>query len=716
VPREYLAQCWSCLGEFDAGSAVWCTCSARTPTKLCPFCIHCFCQADPDYQENFWNGAPEDLREEREMLKNAPGAVGEALIRSNLLNTDQLLSALKYSRSRKVALDAAVIELGFVSRENLTLVSGQAQGGAAIDLARQLIDASLVSAVSVELCYRKRLLPISREEIGGNAVLTLAMAGPTDVETIDQIQTLTGCRIISMSAPEKEILDRLRDLFPEEIARLADDEAEAPVVSAPRRVAPPPRAPDPAPPTRRKTARMKTAPVPPPAAPAPAATAGTPAAVRRQRRAAAEAAASRLEELVPIEDEEETGGERPDPSPVPDPLLPSHAPPAGPGAPAAAAAGALQKILAEAITRKASHVQMEIRGGDLSLFLRVDGTLFRARPPAWLTASQLSQAVASCASLPEADRQAIGRLAVKAGERRIEVVARRRPFPGGESLFLKIVDPQQFFRGLEDLGPSALDRERILKSLALPCGLIVLSAPPHNGLDATRYSLLAHLAREGRRVLSIEAPRLISVERARQEEIPLPAGAAAARAAIGAAQGAEVLFLPEIDGAQTAALALEAATESLVVVPVQARRASQAPAALLWHRLDPAALASSLRLVVNQRLVRRLCEGCRTPTSVADHVFKMMGLSSDEALDLKVFQGGGCDRCGPLSPGYQGRVALFEVMEGTPEMAKLIGSGASPGELEREARRAGMSPLRAACLAAIGQGVTTLEEFQKGNF
>jgi len=114
--------------------------------------------------------------------------------------------------------------------------------------------------------------------------------------------------------------------------------------------------------------------------------------------------------------------------------------------------------------------------------------------------------------------------------------------------------------------------------------------------------------------------------------------------------------------------------------------------------------------------VRRICATCRNATPVTDRVLKMMGLTSDEALDLKASQGTGCDACGPLSPGYAGRVALVEVLEGTPEIAALLAAGGSPGEIEREARRAGMSPLRAGCLSMVGQGITTLEEFQKGNF
>ncbi len=647
------------------------------------------------------------MKEERDILKSAPGSVGESLIRSNLLSTDQLVSALKWVQARGGTLEAALQELGFVSKENMTLVSqGQAQGGASIDLGRQLIDASLVAAISVELCYRKRILPIAREEIGGTPVLTLAMAGPTDLDTIDQIQSLTSCRIIPMSAPESDILAKLTDLYPKDVRALTQAEAAAPDVALG--------------PATLSRATLVAAP------PGPARTPG-----RAPRRGggtarAARTAPSTLAELLPIE-------ETPAPlSQVPSPPAPRAAPSAvWAAAPAAApepaalpaarpsgaeAAPALQKILAEAVARKASQVQVELRDTALTVFFRVDGSLFRVRPPVLSSPAALAEAIAACASLPADAKPATGRITVKAGERKIDVVVRRRPFAGGESLILKIVDPPQFLRTLEELGPSALDRERIRKALGLPNGLILMSAPPHNGLDATRCSLLLHLARQGRRLLSIESPRLLIIEEIRQEEIAAPVDADRLGAILEANPGVEVLVLPEVDGTAMAALALERAAECLVIMSVPARRASQAPAALLWHHVDPAQLAARLRLVLNQRLVRRLCDSCRSPSPVADPILKMMGLTPDEALDLNTHQGSGCDRCGVLSPGYSGRVPLFEVMEGTPEIAALVASGASPGALEREARRAGMSPLRAACLSCVGQGITSLEEFQKGNF
>lgn len=724
MPREYPVQCWSCLGEFDAGGAVWCTCNARTPTKLCPFCFHCFCQADIEYQEGFWTNAPEELNEERGLLKGASDPIGEQLIRSNLLNTDQLVSALKWQQTHPGRLGDALVDLSLVSRENLDLVTqGRGPESAAVDLTQQIVDASLITLLTVELCFRKRLLPVSREELGGKSILTLAIAGPTEVETIDRIQSLTNCTVIPMSAGAEAILTRLTELFPDEVAALHagendsavsltagpghDAPAPAEVATRPGRKGRPRSASGAAAPTAAAARAVKAAahsPTPRPAvvlAPAPAHV-PDPLALE-------DPVAGADSDILP---EAETVPESVDDLPAADDVLPE--------APTAArdadATPALQKVFAEAIGKRASSIHFEVRGGNASLFFRIDGMLFRARPPAGADPADLARAVATLASLPAGDGAASGRIAVRASDRKIDFVVRRLPGIGGTSLLIKKVDPARFVRDLDSLGLSSQDLRRLRAVLKQPHGLVVLCAPPHNGLESTRVALMAALAQEGRRVSSIEPQALLPIDGVRIEEIPFPPKAQTLRDAASRIHGTEVLFLPEIQEAALAALAVEKAVACLVVTSIQARRAAQVPGALLWHRIDPALLAETLRLVVCQRLVRRICTGCEGVVQVADKVLKMMGLTGDEALDLKVSQGSGCDRCSALSPGYSGRVALFELLEIAPETAILVSKGSPPGEIEREARRSGMSPLRAACLAGVGAGFTTLEEFQKGNF
>jgi len=722
VPREYPTQCWSCLGEFDAVSAVWCSDNAHSATKLCPFCFRCFCQADAEYLEAFWKGAPDELKEERDILKGATGSSGEALIRSNLLSTDQLVSALRWQQNRKTSLEDALVDLGFVSRQNLDLVvKKQAPAGSTnLDLSKGLVDASLVTTVTVALCYRKKILPIIKEEIGGMEVLTLAMAGPTDVETIDQVQSLTSCRVIPMNASESDILLRLQDLFPKEVAALraaeAGGAAEPAALTGTDRAAG-----DDRPAAAGKPPRAAKVPAKRKASAGPAAAQqiseedleeafSEPAPVTKAPTIAPPAASARISDPLELDEE---------PAPAPKVAPPRAAPPA----PAAAVpfvpedgSSILQTILSEAISKRTSLVQFEIRNTTLSLFFRIDGNLFRAKLPAHASAAGLTRALNTVASLPAGNQPAAGHLTLKSGGRRIDVVVRRVSAAGAESFLLKIIERSDFIRPLPSVGLSSHDLERLRQALALPHGLVVLSSPPHNGLQTTRYSLMAHLAEGQRRTLSIDAPQFVALEGIRQEEVPVPPDAASCRKALASVPGSEIVFLPEIQNAEMAALAVELASSCLVVASIQARRASQAPAAILWHRVDATALSSVLKLIVNQRLVRRLCDACRKPAQVTDRVLKMMGLTSDEALDLKVYQAAGCDTCGPLSPGYTGRVALWEVLEGTPEIAALVASGGSPGEVEREGRRAGMSPLRADCLAFVGQGITSLEEFQKGNF
>ena len=648
------------------------------------------------------------------MLKGAAGTLGESLIRSNMLSTDQLVSALRWQQNSGGALEDALVELGFISRDNLNIVNkGSAKGGGTIDLSQHVIDASLINELSVDLCYRKKILPITREEIGETPLLTLAMAGGANVDTIDQVQTLTSCRIIPMSAPEEAILQRLKELFPEEVAAI--ESGRSPAAS-------------------------------PTAAPGRSAAAGQPASKRGSRargsRGATAAAPLKSEDLETIEEEEEA------PAPVPAPSLkpagrkanPKAAPPATRTAPAprpaaapapaaastpaaasmpTSASGApalLQKILSVGVNRRATTIQLELRGDSSTLFFRIDGALERGPAPVCDPPDALARLIARRASLPDGGGSAAGRMSVKSGVRKLEIAVRRLPFQGGESLVLTIVDAARFVRDLDELGFSTLDRERVTRVVGMPDGLIILSAPPHNDLEVTRHSLMAQVGREGRRVLALDSPHLLDVKGVRHQEISFPPDAERARDLLEGAQGAEIVFMPDIEDAGIASLAVERASSSLVVTSIQARRASQVAAAILWHQIEPQALAGVLKMVINQRLVRRVCDDCKAPVAAAERVLKMMGLTADEALDLKTFQGSGCDRCASLGQGYSGRMALVETLEVTPEIAQLVASGGSPGEIEREARHTGMSPLRVSCLSGIGQGLTTLEEFQKGNF
>ena len=116
---EYAVNCWNCLGEYDALSAVWCSCNPSHPTKVCPFCLQCFCTAPQSYADKFWASAPAELLQDREMLSNARGPLGEALVRAKAITSDQLLAALKAQKSSCKKLGEVLVELGYVPKDTL---------------------------------------------------------------------------------------------------------------------------------------------------------------------------------------------------------------------------------------------------------------------------------------------------------------------------------------------------------------------------------------------------------------------------------------------------------------------------------------------------------------------------------------------------------------------------------------------------------------------
>jgi len=210
--QEYITQCWNCLGEFDAAGAIWCSCNPRSPTKVCPFCLTCFCSATAEFKDQFWKAAPEDIKDDLATLGRAKLPIGELLIRANLLTTSQLLSALKEQKRRgnQVRIGEILIDLGFVPRESLEYFLKHQQSVTSFDLKEMAIRPELIEKVGYDLCLKKRILPVDLEMFRDKPMLSLAMATPSDAATIDQVQTITKAQVIPGLAPEEEILRHLR--------------------------------------------------------------------------------------------------------------------------------------------------------------------------------------------------------------------------------------------------------------------------------------------------------------------------------------------------------------------------------------------------------------------------------------------------------------------------------------------------------------------------
>jgi type IV pilus assembly protein PilB len=224
------------------------------------------------------------------------------------------------------------------------------------------------------------------------------------------------------------------------------------------------------------------------------------------------------------------------------------------------------------------------------------------------------------------------------------------------------------------------------------------------------------LVRGQRKIVSLESPVYWPLEGARQVEVPVdgedlgPRMEEALRSVI--AIRPEVLMLSSVPDQRIAQLAAQLASSVLVVAVLTGQTAGQGVTALLEMGVPPQLLAGSLAAVTCQRLVRQICKICVSPAEApAPQTLAHHGIDAEEAAKLKFFRGKGCPTCNKV--GYRGRRAIFEVMNGAPEVRAAIQNGLPATEIESLAVGASMKTLRQRCLSLVASGVTTFDEFAK---
>ena len=612
---EYIVQCWNCLGEFDALAAVWCSCNPNRPTKVCPFCLQCFCAAPEAYHDKFWASAPEELVRDREMLTSARGPLGEALVRARSITSDQLLLALKRQKQTGGRLGEILVEMGFLNQETLTAFLSHHRPVMNLSLRETALDPLLISSIGAEECLRRLVVPVNKERLTNKELLTLAMVNPTDGETIEVIQNMSGCQILPMRTTKEEV-----------------EAALAPFIG----------------------------------------------------QAPAEA-------TVHVEPAE------------------------GPNS-----AQMATDLLRKALARGASDLYLEPREEEVSIHLRIDGALYRAKPVSRDLQETLVQELKGLLRLDTAvrDRPQEGRVVMRSGANRFEVIAHSLPTRFGENLSLRFINRDTFLKTFDQLGMPAEDQLALRAALSAQRGLVLLTAPLFHGSTTTLYAVMNDLAQDGhRKVMSIEAQSVCPVPNVSQVSLGENKDAEATQTTLKALANIQpdVCILADIlDSSSMATQMLKFVNQMLIVASLESPRAVPAVQKLLDLGCPPSDLSQHLLLALNQRLVRQICPRCVQPTGLSERSLRLMGLTAEEAMELgNVHQGQGCEECSGI--GYRGRIALFETLVPSPAFRKALGRSASLKILEREAVRGGMATLRARMLQAVQEGRTTLEEFQKAN-
>ena len=375
---------------------------------------------------------------------------------------------------------------------------------------------------------------------------------------------------------------------------------------------------------------------------------------------------------------------------------------------------AVNDMLEKAVELRASDIHIEPFRTGLVVRMRVDGML-RAVPVA---AATLPQAIISrvkiLAGLNIAERRLPqdGAARVRVGRSDLDVRVAIMPTQHGKSAVIRLLPKEQGLLAIEKLGFSSADEAKLRRLLMLPHGMIVVTGPTGSGKTTTLATVLSVLNESTRKILTIEDPVEYELQGINQTQAKPAIGltfATALRAFV--RQDPDVIMVGEIRDAETANIAIHAAlTGHLVLTTLHTETAAAALPRLLDLGVEGFLLKSTLRAVIGQRLVRQLCDRCKTQRKLtcvdfeADPRFSAVGLKDGETI----FEPGKCERCG--GTGYRGRLGVFEVLEITAGLRHLINAKTNSDSIDKAAMQAGMTTMVDDGLSKCRAGVTSPAE------
>jgi type IV pilus assembly protein PilB len=369
-------------------------------------------------------------------------------------------------------------------------------------------------------------------------------------------------------------------------------------------------------------------------------------------------------------------------------------------------------VLADAVAARASDVHLEPDRDGLRVRIRVDGLLReRTRIPRSM-AGQVVSRLKIVARLDIAERRLPqdGRTVVRVEDQELDVRVSTMPTLHGETVVLRLLPKGSDRVAIDDLGLRESARTRLLDALRRPQGLVLVTGPTGSGKTTTLYAGLAAVTDPTRNVLTLEDPVEVQLPGVNQTQVAPKIGLTFARGLRHVLrQDPDVVLVGEIRDQETAQLAVEASfTGHLVLATLHTNDAPSTLARLVDLGADRFLVASSLLLVVAQRLARRVCPRCAVPTTADPEVAARLGLDDAALAAASLRRGAGCRVC--EGAGTLGRVALTEVLPVTPRLRELILDGAAESALARQARLDGLTSLREDAIDRAVAGDIPLEE------
>lgn len=375
----------------------------------------------------------------------------------------------------------------------------------------------------------------------------------------------------------------------------------------------------------------------------------------------------------------------------------------------------INKVLLDAIKGGSSDVHFEPYEKSYRIRFRTDGVLHEvSRPPVNLAGRMAARLkVMSQMDISERRLPQDGRIKLKVSKNRaIDFRVNTLPTLFGEKIVLRILDPSSAKLGIDALGYEDHQKKLFLDALAQSQGMILVTGPTGSGKTVSLYTGLNILNTSEVNISTAEDPVEINLEGINQVQMNTRVGLTFAEALRSfLRQDPDVIMVGEIRDLETAEIAIKAAqTGHLVLSTLHTNSAPETLTRLLNMGVPAFNVATSVSLIIAQRLARRLCSVCRKPANdIPEEILKQEGF--DEIgiprSEFQLFHPTGCDKC---NGGYKGRVGVYEVVRITPEIANLIMEGGNSLQIARAAKQAGFNNLRVSALRKVAIGLTSLEE------
>ena len=370
------------------------------------------------------------------------------------------------------------------------------------------------------------------------------------------------------------------------------------------------------------------------------------------------------------------------------------------------------KLLIDAYKMKASDIHFEPMEKRYRVRYRVDGALREVDgPPKYLQANFTSRIkIMSHLDITEKRIPQDGRIQLSVGDKDIDLRVSSIPTTHGESVVMRILDKASIQLDIPKLGFYADDLELVNRIISLPDGIFLVTGPTGSGKTTSLYAFLHTLNPPSRKIITVEDPveyQLPGINQVQVDRHVEMTFAAALRSML--RQAPNIIMVGEIRDVETAEIAINAAlTGHLVFSTLHTNDAPGAITRLVDMGVKPFLVATALRAVMAQRLLRRICPECKKPYTPSAAEIKMLRLSPEYLANHQFYKGTGCKKCGHT--GYKGRIGIYEIFQITEDIARLVFANESSGVIREAARRAGMRSLRDDAMRKAEAGISTLEE------